>query len=348
MALLALSDEGIPLGIINQKFINRQSFRKNNNFKKGEYRRIPIEKKESIRWLDFIRKSKDLPTGNTQIVHIADREGDIYELYRDCHNWGENYLIRACANRAINKRKRRGPPTKKLFDFLKSSRAQSTVTVKLNSSKKGNKYRKAKLSIIYKTISIPPPPNKTVNNTIGGLPMLKMTALMAIERTPPKCESPIKWVLLTNMEISNLDEAKDKIKLYSMRWNIELLHKVMKSGFGIEKAQIRDGENLKKYITLKSILAWRIFWLTRYFFKKKKSSCELVLTNYEWEILFIKFNKGKGIPRYPPPIEDVYVWIGKLGGFIGRKGDGYPGFVSIWKGWMRFMDLVEDYEAFCG
>ena len=66
------------------------------------------------------------------------------------------------------------------------------------------------------------------------------------------------------------------------------------------------------------------------------------------EFLFKKFNKGKKLPIRPPPIEVTFIWIGKLGGFLGRKSDGVPGFISIWRGWMRFMDIIEDYEAFCG
>lgn len=133
-----------------------------------------------------------------------------------------------------------------------------------------------------------------------------------------------------------------------MRWNIELLHKIIKSGFKVESAQLRDGENLKKYIVLKSILAWRIFHLTRFFKESKEKNCEEVMSKNEWQVLFRKFNKGKSVPKKPPNVKEVYFWMARLGGFIGRKGDGNPGFISIWKGWNRFIELLDDYETFCG
>jgi hypothetical protein len=298
--------------------------------------------------LEFIRFSNSCDTGNSEIIHVADREGDIYELYRECADLDENFLIRASHNRDINKSVRRGSSDEKLFDTLESGQSAGMMTIKINSSQPGKKYRKAKLKVIYKKISMPPPPNRTMNNSNNHLPMVEMTAIMAIEKNPPKTESPLKWALLTNLHVDSLAGAIDKVRLYSMRWNIELLHKIMKSGFSMEKAQLRDGERLKKYITLKSILSWRIFWMTRYFYEAKDKCCELAFSTHEWKILYRKSNPGSAIPKKPPKIGEAYRWLGKLGGFIGRKGDGDPGFISIWRGWTRFTSLLEDYELFCG
>jgi len=130
-------------------------------------------------------------------------------------------------------------------------------------------------------------------------------------------------------------------------WDIEIFHKILKSGCSVEKSQLRDAKRLKKNITLKSIIAWRIFWLTRIMGESKNQNCELVLTEKEWHILYQKVNR-KNPPRNPPKIKDVCYWIAKLGGYIGRKCDFPPGIISIWRGWTRFMEVVEDYHAFCG
>ena len=223
--LLALSDRGLPLGILSQKFIERKTFRANGRLTKQEYQRLPIDTKESFKWIKLIKNCKKFNLKNTQTIHVADREADIYELYRDCADWDEFYIIRASHNRAINKEKRRQPTKEKLFEFLKNSRAQGTVTVNVNSKNLGRKTRKAKLSILYKTITIAPPPNRTKNNSYENLPSLQMTAIMAVERNPPKDETALNWTLLTNLPIDNIEDAQDKIKLYSLRWNIELFHK---------------------------------------------------------------------------------------------------------------------------
>ena len=346
--LLAVADNGLPLGIVQQQFVDRKSFRDKGRISKTQYQKLSIEEKESVRWQEFIKFSNSCDTGNTEIIHVADREGDIYELYRECALLDEKFLIRASHNRDINKSVRRGSSDEKLFDSLEATKAAGVVTIRINSSQPEKKFRKAKLTVIYKKISMPPPHNRTMKNSNNYLPMVKMTAIMAIEKNPPKNESPLKWVLLTNLHVDSLEGAIDKVQLYSMRWNIELLHKIMKSGFAMEKAQLRDGERLKKYITLKSVLSWRIFWITRYFYESKSETCELAFSAHEWKILYRKNNSGSAIPKKPPKLGEVYHWLGKLGGFIGRKGDGDPGFISIWRGWMRFTNLLEDYDLFCG
>ena len=162
--LLAVSDKGLPLGIIHQKFISRKTFKDKTPSRKEEEKRLPINKKESFRWVNCIEKSRELDTGNCEIIHVADREGDIYELYRECFKWDEKFLIRACANRSINKKSKSHSSKDKLFDSLLSRKAQGRVTVKVNSLRKGRKYREAKLSIIYQEIVLPPPRKKPARN----------------------------------------------------------------------------------------------------------------------------------------------------------------------------------------
>ena len=75
--------------------------------------------------------------------------------------------------------------------------------------------------------------------------------------------------------------------------------------------------------------------------------CSTILTRFEQKILFKRFNQGK---EYTEPIslEQAYTWIAKLGGYIGRKTDPPPGIISIWRGWTRFMNMIEDYKMICG
>ena len=106
-------------------------------------------------------------------------------------------------------------------------------------------------------------------------------------------------------------------------------------------------EKLIKYITIKSIIAWRIFWLSISFKVGKSSDCSAILTATEQEILFKRFNQGKKY-KNPLSVEQVYIWIAKLGGYIGRNTDHQPGMISIWRGWTRFMNMVDDHKIICG
>ena len=123
--------------------------------------------------------------------------------------------------------------------------------------------------------------------------MVPLIAIMAIERRPPRGQEALPWVLLTNMSVDNLEQAIEKVQWYSKRWNIEVYHKVLKSGCGIEKAQLGSAERLKKYVALKSIVAWRLIWLSRLNDEDQSSACDNVLSKEEWSILYRKINKTK-------------------------------------------------------
>ena len=344
---LAVSEEGVPLGLIDQQYIDRKEIQgKNYKDKRSiRYWNNCIEEKESVRWINTVKKANKIDFGDTEIIHIADRESDIYEFYRDALELGEHFVIRAARNRSINKTNRREPPSTYLFDYLKAKRANGKITMNIQVNGE-DKYRKAHLSIIYTTISMPPPPNKTKKKD-GHLPVIDLSAIMVVERTPPAGYDALCWVLLTDLPIHSLEDATEKINWYTLRWNIELFHKVLKSGCSVEKAQLRDADRLKNYITLKSVIAWRLFWLSRNYRINQNSSCTEVLTKQEWTILYRKINKAKP-PGSPPTIGEVFYWIAKLGGYIGRRSDPPPGMISLWRGWQRLMEMIEDFRDICG
>ena len=274
------------------------------------------------------------------------REGDFYELFRDAASIGEHVLIRASRNRAINKEKRRDEPTTWLFDELMNRRAQGRTTVRLQVNGR-KKYRDATLSIIYKPISMPPPRKRRVSKD-GELPMVPLTAIMAVEKRATKSHDKLCWVLLTDLPISSTEQAIEKVHWYTKRWNIEVFHKVLKSGCAVEKAQLETADRLKKYIVLKSVVAWRLFWLTRMSQEDEEASCDVVLDKLEWSLLYRKFNKTRTVPSQVPTLKQAMIWIARLGGYIARPSDPPPGVISLWRGWERLTQMVDDYRDICG
>ena len=346
---LACTPDGFPTGLLDQRFIERKSFHGENAKQKKAIRHSneAIVDKESRRWIDVVSDLARFDFGHTRVVHVADREGDIYEFFRDAGDIEQDVLVRAARNRSINKTRRREAPTEKLFDTLRGRRAMGRVDVEVQVNAK-KKLRTATLSIIHMAFSMPPPPNKTATKDGTNLSMVPLHAIMAIERNPPKSHDPIEWTLLTNLEIDGLKDAIEKVRWYSKRWNIEVFHKVLKSGCAAEKAQLRTAERLKKHTVLRSIVAWRLFWLGRLRELDEQVSSELVLSKEEYTLLYRKANKTKSAPATPPTAAEAYLWIAKLGGYIGRPSDPPPGVTSIWRGWQRLSELIDDHRDICG
>ena len=97
---LAITSDGLPLGLAAAKFWTRKKFKGTAALKKKiNPTRVPIEGKESIRWLDNLKQSTTLFADPGRCVHIGDRESDIYELFCTAQGTGTHFLIRTCVDR---------------------------------------------------------------------------------------------------------------------------------------------------------------------------------------------------------------------------------------------------------
>lgn len=151
-------------------------------------------------------------------------------------------------------------------------------------------------------------------------------------------------MLLTNLPVRSFDEAYEKVLWYCLRWRIEMYYKVLKSGFRVEACRLGHAERLARYLTVMSIVAWRLFMITLIARTNPTTPCTKLLADHEWQVLFLKVNKNKKLPKKPPVIGEVVIWVARLGGFLARKGDGPPGTITLWRGWKRLADLTEGWN----
>jgi len=129
--------------------------------------------------------------------------------------------------------------------------------------------------------------------------MVPLTAILAQEKQASDPHEMICWILLTDLPVEDTEAAIEKVQWYAWRWNIEVFHKILKSRCLVEQARLETAERLKKYIVLKSIVAWRLFSLTRLQEHDGQASCETVLDKMEWTLLYRKLNKTHRIQAGP-------------------------------------------------
>ncbi|RDD34615.1 Orf5 like phage WO protein [Wolbachia endosymbiont of Cylisticus convexus] len=157
---------------------------------------------------------------------------------------------------------------------------------------------------------------------------------------PPEA-SPLEWMLLTNLPVNTFDEAVEKVSWYCLRWKIEILHKILKSGLKVEECRLETAERLMRYLTVMSVIAWRIFFITTIARTNPTLPCTTLLAEEEWKVLYAKIHK---CPNVTPTIKEVVSWIAQLGGHLARKNDPEPGPITLWKGWRRLFDLSEGWR----
>jgi hypothetical protein len=279
----------------------------------------------------------------TQVVTVCDREADVYELFKLGQEDGTSLLVRAKNDRKINKTARHSTSSGEyLWEHIESSPCKGKVQIEIPSSG-ARKKRTAVLEVRFGQFSMHAPySNRSLKSEEA--PVLKLNAVYVVERHPPRGADPLEWMLLTDLEVSCFDDAVEKIKWYGMRWKIEVFHKILKSGFNVESCRLGSADRLIRYLTVMSVIAWRIFWVTLFARSNPQRPCTEVLTDGEWKVLYSKVNQTGSIPKRPPTIETAVRWIAQLGGFLARKGDGNPGVLTLWRGWKRLNDLSEGWS----
>jgi len=342
-ACMAFTTEGLPLGFLDLKISARESIAEEKTKRSRDTR--PVEEKESYRWLQTLQRSHDL-TGGGKIVTICDRECDIYDFFKLSSELNESVIIRASVDRTINRKSRYAEKdVVKLWEHLRANDEAGSYEVDVPRKSKSKHCaerlaRKAFVTIRFASFQMDAPRNHIKHKT-EKLPELKMNAIYVLETNPPEGEDPIEWMLLTNMSVGSFEEAYEKVIWYGLRWRIEMFFKVLKSGFKVESCRLAHAKRLQRYLTVMSIVAWRLFMITLIARTEPEQPCSSLLSYDEWRILFLKTNKSKPLPEQIPSIAQAVTWIAKLGGYLGRKNDGPPGTLTLWRGWKRLNDLTE-------
>ncbi|MCP1846036.1 hypothetical protein ACVIHI_008503 [Bradyrhizobium sp. USDA 4524] len=247
---LAVTTEGLPLGLSAIKFWTRKKFKGTTALKrKINPTRVPIEQKESIRWLENLRQSTDLLAAPGRCVHIGDRESDIYELFCLAEEVGTHFLVRTCVDRLA------GDGNHTIADEMDEVTIKGLHRIKVKDDK--GDPDDAVLEIRYRKIRVLPPIGKQTK-----YPALTLTVIHAQERGRPKRRKKIEWKLLTDLPVQSRKDAINKIEWYALRWKIEVFHKILKSGCKAEDSKLRTAERLVNLIAVFCIVSWRVFWMT--------------------------------------------------------------------------------------
>lgn len=327
---MAVSTEGVPLGILSQQIWTRDPEKRG---KRHSRRSLPTAEKESGKWLVGLDDSlSDIPR-NIKTITVCDREADIYDFFHKAVSQDNDFLVRVRENRRVLEEHRT------LISEVESQPISGEILVTIPRDAKNNhRKREAKLSVKYCNVTIRPPKNRVGSSK---LPNLKLYAILVEEFDPPQKVKPIYWLLLTSIPILSLDDAIEKVKWYRHRWKIERYHLTLKSGCKVEELQLETKDRLQTALAIYSIIAWKILWLRYEAEKDPESPCDIVLKNYEWQALYCMVHKTPVPPKEPPTLKDAVLMIAKLGGFLGRKGDGEPGVTVIWRGMSRLNDIAQ-------
>ena len=323
---LAVTTEGLPLGLTAIKFWSRSKFKGTNALKRSvNPTRVPIEEKESIRWLENLKQSTELLGEAERCVHIGDRESDIYELFCTAEQSGTKFLVRTCVDRLA------GDGGHTISAAMRNAKGRATCRIRIRNAK--GKMFDAMVDIRYQTLQVQPPIGKQKR-----YPSLTLTVIHAQERRKPTGRAMVDWKLITNLSIRSRKDALKMLTWYAMRWKIETFHKILKSGCKAEASKLRAAERIVNLIAVFCILSWRIFWMTMMNRVAPMASPTLALMALDMQVLDLLIHdmaSGRGRKT----LTSYLMKIARLGGYLARAKDPPPGNAVMWRGVSRLTDI---------
>lgn len=330
---LIVTTEGLTLGIGSLRPWCRKEIKRNG---KKNIRKIPIEEKESFKWIQAIEDFDTHELIGLERIVVADREADFYEFLDLIKSTNRKMIIRLRWDRKTEE-------GIMISETLQNATDVGKVTVNLKAKggiKTCREKQEVMLNVSYANLTIPAP--KNIDKSIVNNRSLKLTIIHAGETEKRADEDPLEWYLITNVEVNNTEDAIEVTRWYSFRWLIEEFHKILKAGIKIEDARLSEKERLEKLITFLAVIAVKILWMTRINRLEPEAPLELVFSEEEAKVLMN--HAKKKTQEDLATVNDAIRYIANLGGFKGRKSDGDPGLLTLWRGIIRFYDIMDGYQ----
>lgn len=331
-SLAVRADTGETLGLTSQILHHRAAVPKGETSKQSRER----ANRESRLWLRGAQASGSAPAG-VRCVDVCDSLADTFEFlsYEVAH--GRLFVVRARENRKLA-----DPVAGEhyLFNAVRQLPARGTRPLTVKASP-GRKARQTTVRVSFHQLRIAPPGEKL--GEYAEVP-LDLWVVRVWEPNTPVGEEPLEWILLLNGPVETFADACERIEWYEKRWIIEELHKGMKTGCGIETMQFDTIERLEPAIAVLSVVATTLLTLrdaARAPDAETRRATDMVAPVYV-EVLAAYYGKRLGTR---PSVKAFYLHVARLGGHQNRKCDGFPGWITLWRGWMKLQSMVDGYEA---
>jgi hypothetical protein len=333
-ALMVNAQSKEVVGVAGQAIHYRPNKKKKSSKKEHSAAKLK-RKRESHVWGTVIDQIGPPPEG-VEWIHVLDRGGDNFEVYCHLLQQRSGWVVRAAK---LNRYVLAGPDKQpvEFSDYLPQLILAGTYELSLR-ARPQQPARTAKLKVFVGSIHMPVPHQKSPWVRQLDPEPIAMNVVYVVEVDPPKNVEPISWLLLTSLPVDSFEQAWTIIEYYEARWLVEEYHKALKTGCRVERRQLKTKSRLEAMVGLMSVSAVRLLQLKSLARCSPETPAQRVVPRV-W-IQMLKAAR-KGLHRvHDLTIGQFYREVAKLGGFLGRKGDGEPGWITIWRGWEKLNNFV--------
>jgi hypothetical protein len=338
---LAVTPARLCLGVVASEQFDRAP----ETLGQGRARkRLPIEQKESFRWLAGYRLACECQQrcGETQIISVADCEADIYEILAEVeqHSPAADFIIRARENRCTTERNAEHPGRAfhKVLDQLAAAPIRTRRTIDLQSTPK-RQARQAELEVRALQVDIKPP------DTRRDLPNVSQRFVLVREVNGPGDATEVSWLLMTTLPIAAAEDLWRIVDYYLARWMVEIYFRTLKTGCRVERMQLETLQRVKNCLAFYQIIAWRILYLTHLNRTTPELPCTAVFADCEWKSVWMVTKKAPP-PQEPPTLNAFVKLLTSLGGYNNRPSEPPAGPQVFWTATRRMLDFATAWKTF--
>jgi len=258
------------------------------------------------------------PAIGTRWVSVSDRGSDVFSFLSRAMALGWKCLVRSKHDRRMTDL---DGEEDRLHEFARLLPSQSCIALDLR-ARAGQPARKVNLHLAWSPVTLQPP------SDTPGTP-IEAWCIRAWELA----EDGLEWILVSTDPVLTLSDVHEKLEWYRCRWLVEEYHKCLKTGCNIERRQVTTHQSLQALLGFLGVVA--VFLL------QLKTTCKPATIPEQLKLALQALSKRK---QEDPDMQTLWRQIAMLGGFLGRKSDGQPGWQTIWRGWNRLQDIALGVE----
>ena len=305
---------------------------------KGEtFRQRLNRERESKIWGEVIDLVGPAPEGAT-FTHVFDRGADNFEVYCRLVLSRNGWVVRAA-----QLKRRVGTPTgtQRLDHYLRSLDARGTYELSVPANH-DQPARTAQVEVRFGQVLVPAPRDCGRFVRECGIVTIVMWVVEVREVDPPQGVTPLRWVLLTSHAVQSFANAWRVIEYYEKRPLIEEFHKAINTGCRLEARQYQTSHALETTAGMLSVLAIRLVQLKSVARVDPERPAVDVVPK-RWINMARCMQRGKH--RNISTVQEFYHAVARLGGWLGRKHDGQPGWITLWRGFDKLILLLRGADA---
>lgn len=273
-------------------------------------------------------------------VHVSDAGSDFFPYMATCVDHGKHFLVRVSRNRLLSWAEDAPEAgqgeAQKLVDYARSlvPHSGSAYLVQVPADQQ-RPAREAQVEMAWAAVTLAPSPQAPEQERKH--PPLTAWVLRVWEPAPPENTEPLEWILLSSLPVTTQMEARCRVEWYTCRWLCEDFHQALKTGCKIERSQLDDRADLETLLGFVAPVAVRLLQL-----RQAARQSPQTLASHGVDPLMLKvLALHQKTNAQTLTLQDFWRLVARLGGFLGRKGDGDPGWRTVWRGWRFLSDLTD-------